>query len=564
MARKQLINLHSSVVKHPSGVTLNPEIAVGEIVIQAVKTAATIYSKVEDGSYAEFIDKTQVEALINASSVADRVEDLEEAVSAISGTLETVESTANGALQTVSATGANAYVSAVAGEKSGNDGAKTQQITVTAEVAGDLANVDSGDTKLADAYKVKQYVDAETSARQGKDTELENAITGLSADFANAVSGIGKEQGSIKSYVDGKISTAISSVYRVKGSVDNYSDLALISEKETGDVYNVVNAATVDSKWYPAGTNWVWNGSAWDALGGTIDLSVYAYSSALTAEQQNRSDADDAINAKIGGNFDSGNTVAAAITSARTSADNSLKSVSAVGDTYVSATPGSVEDGTNGKKQNITVAANVSNDIDAETARGKLADAYDVRVLVSGATASTQGVADRVKVLEDEIGTGVFDSANTITNAITSITGSMLTQVNVSGDDYLTAVTSKTGSVESVTLTTDVATDLSSISATGQLADAYAIKTYVDTQVTAATAATQAVDDKLTALKGYVGESTAYTTANTMASALETLEAQAVETVTVKNTSTNKITATKSGNSVELDFDDMVIDCGEY
>ena len=69
------------------------------------------------------------------------------------------------------------------------------------------------------------------------------------------------------------ISTAISSVYRYKDSVATYANLPA-SDQTVGDVYNVV-AAYGD---YPAGTNWAWNGSTWDALGGsfTIDYMTNA------------------------------------------------------------------------------------------------------------------------------------------------------------------------------------------------------------------------------------------------------------------------------------------------
>ena len=56
----------------------------------------------------------------------------------------------------------------------------------------------------------------------------------------------------------------ISSVYKVKGSVGSVSGLP--SNASIGDVYNV----TAD------GSNYVWTGSEWDALGGTVDLSSYA------------------------------------------------------------------------------------------------------------------------------------------------------------------------------------------------------------------------------------------------------------------------------------------------
>lgn len=67
------------------------------------------------------------------------------------------------------------------------------------------------------------------------------------------------------------LSSAIGSVYRYKGSVAAYGNLPT-SGQITGDVYNV--EASYGN--VPAGTNWAWNGSAWDALAGTVDLSSYA------------------------------------------------------------------------------------------------------------------------------------------------------------------------------------------------------------------------------------------------------------------------------------------------
>lgn len=59
-------------------------------------------------------------------------------------------------------------------------------------------------------------------------------------------------------------------VLRYKGTKQNYEDLPT-SGSQIGDVWNVVNA----HEQYPAGTNFAWDGSNWDALGGTIDLSVF-------------------------------------------------------------------------------------------------------------------------------------------------------------------------------------------------------------------------------------------------------------------------------------------------
>jgi hypothetical protein len=46
-------------------------------------------------------------------------------------------------------------------------------------------------------------------------------------------------------------------------TVDSYSNLADITEKQAGDVYNVKDT----------GANYVWTGSDWDELGATVDLS---------------------------------------------------------------------------------------------------------------------------------------------------------------------------------------------------------------------------------------------------------------------------------------------------
>ena len=64
----------------------------------------------------------------------------------------------------------------------------------------------------------------------------------------------------------------ISHVYTYKGSVNAYADLPTTAQ-EIGDTYNVVTADTAHE--ISAGDNLVWNGTEWDNLHGTIDLSNY-------------------------------------------------------------------------------------------------------------------------------------------------------------------------------------------------------------------------------------------------------------------------------------------------
>ena len=57
----------------------------------------------------------------------------------------------------------------------------------------------------------------------------------------------------------------ISDVFKYKGSVETYADLVAIENPEVGDVWNVIETEK----------NYAWSGTAWDDLGGIIDLSNY-------------------------------------------------------------------------------------------------------------------------------------------------------------------------------------------------------------------------------------------------------------------------------------------------
>nr|DAS65341.1 MAG TPA: Head fiber protein [Bacteriophage sp.] len=65
------------------------------------------------------------------------------------------------------------------------------------------------------------------------------------------------------------ITNSISSVMTYKGTVANYSDLP--ANAKTGDTYNITNKSANNK----AGDNAVWNGTSWDVLSGTVDLSNY-------------------------------------------------------------------------------------------------------------------------------------------------------------------------------------------------------------------------------------------------------------------------------------------------
>ena len=69
------------------------------------------------------------------------------------------------------------------------------------------------------------------------------------------------------------INTRLSAVLSYKGNVA-FASLPTTGN-QTGDVYNITNAFTLDGKNYPEGSNVAWNGTAWDVLAGLIDTSVF-------------------------------------------------------------------------------------------------------------------------------------------------------------------------------------------------------------------------------------------------------------------------------------------------
>ena len=89
---------------------------------------------------------------------------------------------------------------------------------------------------------------------------------------ANVLNGIKTADGNELTIADKKVTlpnfalkSDISSVYKVKGSKANKTELDDIVDKEVGDVYNLTDT----------GVNYVWTGTEWDSLSGNVDLTGY-------------------------------------------------------------------------------------------------------------------------------------------------------------------------------------------------------------------------------------------------------------------------------------------------
>ena len=132
--------------------------------------------------------------------------------------------------------------------------------TSTTKAATPSATDDTSTTKAATPSAVKAAYDL-AAGKQSPATSL---------------AGYGIADAYTKDEVDAKMSSAL----EYKGSKDTYADLPTTGNKK-GDVWNIVNADAAHG--VNAGDNVAWNGTTWDVLAGTMDLSAYMLAEDLVA-----------------------------------------------------------------------------------------------------------------------------------------------------------------------------------------------------------------------------------------------------------------------------------------
>lgn len=127
----------------------------------------------------------------------------------------------------------------------------------------------------------------------GKVVEI---IDSLESDRTDAA--LSAAQGkALKTLVD-DLKASVAAALDYKGTKDTYDALPTEGNKK-GDVWNVVAAHGTT----PAGTNYAWDGTQWDPLGGTIDLSGYytktQVDDAISAAKTELETADTALEGQI-------------------------------------------------------------------------------------------------------------------------------------------------------------------------------------------------------------------------------------------------------------------------
>ena len=179
-------------------------------------------------------------------------------------------STATTQASSASTSAANASKSATAASGSATNAASS----ATSARASASSAASSAASASTSATNAKAAMNTANTAASSASTSATSASTSASNAAKAEVAAKTAQAEAEKARNDANSAvTKLTGVMKYAGQVDNYSDLGDVT-KNKGDVWNIVNADTEHG--IKAGDNVAWNGTDWDDLSGTVDLSIYA------------------------------------------------------------------------------------------------------------------------------------------------------------------------------------------------------------------------------------------------------------------------------------------------
>ena len=253
------------------------------------------------------------------------------------------------------------------------------------------------------------------------DTQLIEVVDNLTSDDADKA--LSAKQGKVLiGEIDG-VKAKLVNIYAYKGSKNTYAELP--TDAVAGDVWNVAEA----HEGHPAGTNYAWTGTEWDALAGSIDLSNY----------YNKSEVDGAIAAESALRVAEEQRLAVLI-EANTTLANEAKGIASENQNAISGLSQSVgninlilngdeDDNTDGVIDRLAIVEEKNNAQDTRlTALEKLisgGEAEGDTTLVEMVTQNTSDIAALKKIVSGEDGNGGLAKAVEILNGDSKTEGSV-------------------------------------------------------------------------------------------------------------------------------------------
>lgn len=185
------------------------------------------------------------------------------------------------------------------------DALETRMTTAEGGIRDNASAIQSLDGRLDtaedDIDALETTVGNASSGLVKKVNDNANAITAIqnagyiTKDVDNLTNYYKKTDTYTKGEVNTAISTAVTGAYKVKGS-KTVAQINALSGMVQGDVYNVTDGGQItDGPLVNAGDNIVWDGSAWDKLAGTIDLTDYYTRNEVDGLLDDKVDANSAI-----------------------------------------------------------------------------------------------------------------------------------------------------------------------------------------------------------------------------------------------------------------------------
>lgn len=232
-------------------------------------------SSAESASYSASIATSQASSANTSAANASK-----------SATAASSSATSAASSATSASDSASLAASSAASASDSKDKASEYKTSASGSATAAASSASSASTSATNA---KAAMNTANTAASSASTSATNASTSASNAAKAEVAAKTAQAEAEKARNDANSAvTKLTGVMKYAGQVDNYSDLADVT-KNKGDVWNIVNADPDHG--IKAGDNVAWNGTGWDNLSGTVDLSIYAekadYQKAITSATAN-------------------------------------------------------------------------------------------------------------------------------------------------------------------------------------------------------------------------------------------------------------------------------------